>query len=61
MTNTPPPGAMGNNNQRGNCELPHKSIDKDWSLLGPCRPMAGVPIISLNQEKQAAANVDFGC
>ena len=48
VTNTYPPGAMGNNHQRGNCELPHKSFDQDWSLLGPCCPMAGVPIISFD-------------
>ena len=32
---------MGNNHQRGDGELPHESTDQDWSLLGPCRPMAG--------------------
>ena len=40
-----PPGAMGNNHQRGDGELPHKPFDQDWSLLGPCRSVAGVRAI----------------
>ena len=33
----PGPGAMGNHHQRGDGELPHEPVDKDWSVLGPCR------------------------